>query len=202
MDDFATRLSQRLGEPLLGLRAHARFSPAMTYGRHLGPAAFDTKPAAVLALFYPINDAIHLALTLRPSTMASHAGQVCLPGGMKEKGETLQEAAQREMSEELGVDGSQYTILGKLSQIYVFASNFLVTPFVAYSNTRPEFIPSAAEVDRVIELPMSDLLNPVIESLRIQRGPLDFSAPCFRYNGDRIWGATTMMLAELADVIR
>lgn len=188
-------------KPLPGLRAQAEFAPELSLGRHLGPPAHDARHAAVVALIYPIAGEPNIALTLRPRSMQSHAGQVCLPGGMLERGESPPQAAVRELNEELGVCVQTDEILGTLSPIFVFASNFLVTPFVAYLDVRPIFSPSSDEVEKLIELPVSYLQDPTIETIQIRRGPVAFSAPCFRYLDSKIWGATTIMLAELADVI-
>ena len=136
---------------------------------------------------------------VRPDSMSDHAGQVSLPGGMLEAGETTADCALREWEEELGVSQKDVEIVGALKPLWVFVSNFLVTPHVAILKYRPEFQPSPTEVAEIIELPLNLLLNPAAhESCEIVRRSLRFSAPCYSYGGHNIWGATSIILAEFA----
>jgi hypothetical protein len=107
----------------------------------------------------------------------------------------------RELGEELGVE-AQVNILGQLADCYVFASNFVISPWLAAVDYEPHWRPDAREVKRVLELPLEALLEPSsIGSMTIRRGPLEFRAPCFRYAGTSIWGATSVILSELADLL-
>ena len=134
--------------------------------------------------------------------MPSHAGQVSFPGGEIEAGEAIEEAALRECREELGDVGGAVTVLGRLSQVYVFASNFLVTPCVAWSPVRPDFQPNAAEVANLLEPAVVDLLDPRHRAHHtIERRGVRFRAPHFAHEHYKIWGATSLMLAELLTVI-
>ena len=144
----------------------------------------------------------HLPLTERPDTLMHHAGQISLPGGRVELGESSHAAAKRELHEELGITGA-VGVLGRLSECYVFASDFLITPWVATVDFEPDWRPQAEEVQRVVELPLDVLLNEhAIGQLTIERGPLMFHAPCYRLGEARVWGATSIILSELADVLR
>jgi 8-oxo-dGTP pyrophosphatase MutT (NUDIX family) len=143
----------------------------------------------------------HLPLTERPLTLARHAGQISLPGGAVEAGETTQTAALRELDEELGFR-SEVKILGQLPDCYVFASDFLVTPWLATTAVEPEWRPHAHEVQSVMELPIDLLIgNQAVGRLTIERGPLVFHAPCIRIGQARIWGATCIVLDELASLL-
>ena len=137
-------------------------------------------------------------MILRPAHMLDHASQVSLPGGAIEPGESTQQAALREFSEELGASADEIRLLGQLSRLYLFASNYQITPWVGVSQTYPRWSPNRCEVDRLLEIPLAHFLDPANTGLivRIQRG-LTFSAPCFCWDSDRIWGATSMILAEL-----
>jgi 8-oxo-dGTP pyrophosphatase MutT (NUDIX family) len=203
LSDVSKRLQQRLDEPLPGRAAQRAFAPELSYGRHHGPRRIDTRPAAVLALLCREDHSWYVPLTLRPETMQDHAGQICLPGGLIESDETDQGCATREMHEELGVASRQYAILGRLTPLVVHASNFEITPIVGCATQQIEFDVNTIEVAELIRLPIDVLLDPAARGqMEIRKGPLRFLAPCFQFNRHRIWGATSMILAELAQVIR
>ncbi len=200
--ELPDRLVERLQRPLPGWRAQARFQPELSFGRHRGPAPVGARPAAVLVLLYPQSEQWHVPLMLRPMHMPDHGGQVSLPGGMIEAGESSQQAALREYTEELGASAKDLHVLGQLSPLYLFASNFQITPWIASTDAAPAWQPSQREVERLLEVPVSHLLDPAntghVE--RRQRG-LAFRAPCFKWQSERIWGATSMILAELVATI-
>ena len=196
-------LARRLKQPLPGWNAQAAYQPELSFGRHRGPAPLGARPAAVLALLYPREERWHLPLMLRPLHMPDHGGQVSLPGGMIEAGESSRQAALREYSEELGAAADGLEVLGQLTPLYLFASNFQITPWVAVTDQLPTWSPSEREVERLLEVPLEHLLDPAATGHveRRQRG-LAFRAPCFQWESERIWGATCMILAELVATLR
>jgi 8-oxo-dGTP pyrophosphatase MutT (NUDIX family) len=193
-------LAARLRDPLPGWKAHARFQPELSFGRHRGPTPNDARAAAVLILLYPRAQQWHIPLIVRPAHMPSHAGQVSLPGGAIEPGETAQEAALREYAEELGASIDDLELLGSLSPIYLFASNYLVTPWVAFSRQTPRFAPNPGEVATLLEVPLTHLRDPAnFDAIEHTQRGLSFSAPSYLFQGEQIWGATSMILSELVD---
>lgn len=199
---FPEQLRRRLEQPLPGIAACADFEPELCYGRHQGPPAHDARQAAVLLLLYPGPAAWHVPLTVRPKSMSSHGGQVSLPGGLIEPGETAEQAALRECCEELGDAGAEVRMLGRLSPIYVFASNFVVTPCVAWSPTRPRFEPNPHEVANLLEPSLVDLRNPECRGMHlIDRRGVRFRVPHIVCGQHEIWGATSVILAEFLHLI-
>ncbi len=195
-------LATRLKGPMPGRTAQCRFEPEYCFGRHYAPPPADARRAAVLVLLYPHQGHWHLPLTVRPDTLPDHAGQVSFPGGLIERGEESHEAALRELQEELGVTTEGVVLLGQLTPLYLFVSNFSVIPWVAAVSQRPAMSPNPDEVAELIELPLAHLLDPrnVGEHQRVQNG-LTYRAPHFAWGAHHIWGATSMMLSEFAAVL-
>ncbi len=160
----------------------------------------DPRLGAVVMLLYPIDGALHIVYTKRPETMRNHSGQISFPGGRRDEGETLQEAALRELNEEVGVSAENLTILGQLTKMYVGPSDFLVHPYVAYSAERPNFVINPAEVATLLEVPLPTLLDPSIRLSEDRKFPLFNNAvvdvPYYAVDGHKIWGATGIITGE------
>lgn len=196
------RLEVRLRQNLPGRKAQRRFSPELSYGRHSGPVAHDARSAAVMALLYPGPQGWNLPLIVRPDDSPTHAGQISFPGGISEAGESVERTALRELHEEIGIDGPGVEVLGRLTAVYVFNSNFLVTPVVGVHRGHVQFRLCPSEVADVIELPIDHLLDSSHYGQHvIQRGDVSFAAPHIRFGKHLIWGATSMMLGELIEVL-
>jgi 8-oxo-dGTP pyrophosphatase MutT (NUDIX family) len=152
----------------------------------------------VTILFYPVSGAWHIPLTLRPEHLHDHGGQISLPGGRLEEGETFVEAACRELQEEIAVAASQIDILGSLCPTYVYASNYRVDPILACARTRPPFRRDPREVVEIIQLPVAHLLDPANHGRHeVRQGAICFTAPHIALGSLRIWGATGLILGEL-----
>src|SRR5690606_22514186 len=138
-----------------------------------------------------------LPLTVRSSELTRHGGQVSLPGGLVDEGETPQEAALREIEEELG-RRPEVRWLGELETMLVFVSNAVVTPCVGAIAEWPTWRANPQEVDRVLKLEVRSLLEAELgPPLEIQRGDLRFFAPQLMVEGHATWGATATMLGEI-----
>ena len=196
-------LTRRLAEPLPGRLGQRLFEPELSYGRHYSPPPDDARQAAVLVLLYPHHGQWHIPFTARPETMADHAGQVSFPGGMIEPGESSRQAALRELEEELGVGPDRIELLGRLSPLNLYVSNFAITPWVAALDHRPEMNPNPQEVAEVLEVPLAHLLDPVnVSRAPWSHGGIQFHAPYIGWHEHRIWGATSMMLGEFLTIVR
>ena len=131
--------------------------------------------------------------------MKHHAGQIALPGGRIEKGETALETALRETREEIGILPEQIEILGTLSELYVQVSRFQIHPFVGWLNKKPEFIICENEVEKTISFPLKNMKN-TFEEVELKTITGTLKVPCFQFEGEIIWGATAMILSEFYDI--
>jgi 8-oxo-dGTP pyrophosphatase MutT (NUDIX family) len=197
-------LRERLKGTLPGLDAQLRFAPTPPRpGWHPGRRPADARRAAVLVLIYPLDKAVGVPLTVRASGLAHHAGQISLPGGAADEGETLAQAALRETSEEIGVDPSRVRVLGELTPLHVLVSGFTLHPLVGVTDERPEFIAAPGEVDEIVEVPVADLRD----ASRIRRGTrvregIAVEYPYFDLRGHQVWGATAMVLGEFITLLQ
>lgn len=202
-DALGAALRQALARGLPGRSAQRVMTPDLAYGRHYGPVPDDARRAAVLVALHRAPGGWSVPAMLRPATMRSHAGQVSLPGGLIEADETPPQAALREIEEELGVPAAGLTVLGQLSPVYVFVSGFEITPLVAVAAEPLVFLPNPREVAALVELPLADLVNPACRSRHtIERRGLRFQVPHFGVACQQVWGATSLILAEFAELIR
>lgn len=170
------------------------------------PMDADHRPqlAAVLLLLYPCESGWCFPLTLRTNAVATHQGQVSLPGGARHGRESLARTALRETAEELGIVASEVQVLGRLTPLYVAVSDFQVFPFVGYLPARPEFHPSPEEVAEVVETPLKTLLD---EQARFEEDwelpdGRHLHVPYFRIHGHKVWGATAVILGEFVWLLR
>lgn len=183
---------------LKGTEAHFEIAPYRV--NHFKSTPNSPRKAAVLILLYPIQNISHFALIQRPNYEGKHSGQISFPGGKWEKEDlSLNHTALREAWEETNISEKDVELLGNLSQIYIPPSNFEVTPVLGISENRPLFKPDKREVNEIIEVPLSELLdqsNLKTTELKIENGKR-LSTPYFDLRSKIVWGATAMMLNEL-----
>jgi 8-oxo-dGTP pyrophosphatase MutT (NUDIX family) len=205
MRAIADAIRERLTRPLPGLDAQLRMAPRPRPGwdpRHLPEGLRD---AAGLVVLYPHDDTLQLALTLRGATLRQHTGQVSLPGGRVDAGESIEAAALREADEEVGLSPAAVEVLGRLTPLHIPVSGHLLHPVVGVTAARPEFRVAELEVERLIEVPLARLRDPGVvawEQRRRERPPaVLMDVPYFAVDGAKVWGATAMILAEFLAVV-
>jgi 8-oxo-dGTP pyrophosphatase MutT (NUDIX family) len=192
------RLESAFRDGLPGAAAHVHVAPRP---RRQWPAGFDPariRQAAGLLLVFPIDDRAHLLLTLRAGTLGHHGGQVSLPGGAVEPGETIEQAALREAHEEVALEIVGTRVLGRLTPLDIPISRFRLHPVVATMPRRPTLQAADGEVARILEVAIAELLDrrSLVSADRVRDGR-PIAVPAFRAAGHEIWGATAMVLAEL-----
>ena len=189
-----------LSKNLPGAVSHKKMLPPNRILQVAPNEKITLKQSSVLLLLFVENNELTTCLIKRPAHMKYHAGQIALPGGRIEKGETTIETALRETFEEIGIQSNEIEILGSLSDFYVEVSRFQIHPFVGWLHKKPEFKINPDEVEKTIMFPVRKFKAPFNEvELDTFSGKL--KAPCIKFNGEIIWGATAMILSEFADVL-
>ena len=161
------------------------------------------KPAAVLIVLFPKDKSLHFFLTKRTDNVEHHKSQISLPGGAKETGESIQDTALRETTEELGVHLRSDAIIGKLTPFTIPISGFRVHPFIAWCDFIPTVKPEPTEVERVFALDLNSLQDSSIyHTEKGQYNGTIYNAPYFQFPEGKVWGATAMILSELKYIPR
>jgi 8-oxo-dGTP pyrophosphatase MutT (NUDIX family) len=196
--DIERSLRERLAGTLPGIDAQMRFAPdLLRTAWRTGQFPPDSRIAAALLLLYPHESGAAIALTVRASGLARHPGQISLPGGATDPGETLAQAALREAAEEIGVDPQSVRVLGELTPVHVLVSGFTLHPVVGITDRRPEFQAAPGEVEEILEVSLHDLRDAsrIRQGTRIREG-VAVEFPYFDLLGHQVWGATAMVLGE------
>jgi 8-oxo-dGTP pyrophosphatase MutT (NUDIX family) len=204
--DLIDRLSERLTQPLPGKAAQERMTGRLRPLPEVIPP--QARDSAVLQLLFPVRGEPHIVFIHRVEDGRAHSGQISFPGGRWEPQDaSFQMTALREAEEEIGIVPAEMKVVGALTPLYIPVSYFMVHPFVAWSNQRPHFLPSAAEVSEVIEAPLAflyDEANKIQATVQPSSMPgLTMEVPAYKLpDGRVVWGATAMMLAELEAVMQ
>lgn len=161
------------------------------------------REGAALLYAFPTPDGLRFPLTLRREDLAEHRGQVALPGGRPDPGESLWNAALRESDEEVGLRAYDAERLGTLAPVYIPVTHTHLVVHVALGPEPLRWIPAPREVARLVFARVGDLLEPSTRFLarRTIRGA-DIEVPAFLLEGLEVWGATAMALSEVAERLR
>ena len=201
VDEVRDWISQRL-DPINDIEPVAAVNSDFDLNKTWRP--FDpAAPATMAAVLVPIvkrEEGLTVLLTKRSDGLRNHSGQIALPGGRRDPGESLWQTALREAEEEIGLDRSFVDLIG-LSSPYRTGTNFLVTPVVGF--VRPGFSlrPNPGEVDDIFETPFGFLMDPANYEQHEWRSPEGATRRYYAAtHEDRyIWGATAGMLRALYD---
>ena len=200
-----SNLKTALQQSLPGMGAHQQLMPERKAIEDLEFSQLKPKLSAVLVLLYPKNGQWHIVYIKRSTYPGVHSGQISFPGGKMEPSDSsLADTALREAEEEIGVSSKDVQLLGKLSDLYVPPSNFLIKPYVGVIEQGQSFRPEPKEVSMVIELQLDYFFQ--AEKLVKRKWPvnskLQREVKGYSYQEHLIWGATGMITHELVEVLK
>jgi 8-oxo-dGTP pyrophosphatase MutT (NUDIX family) len=192
---------------LPGEQAHISMAPL---SRPLSSEALkkvsDYRTSAVAVVLTSHENELSLLLIQRPDYEGAHSGQISFPGGKKDEDDVSPEhTARRECFEEIGIILSESSLIGKLTDVYIPVSNFLVHPFLYLHSEPITFVPDEREVSEILIYPVQQLTSPdTIGTLDIRtpQGMILKNIPCFQFGEKKIWGATALVLNELREIIQ
>ena len=157
-------------------------------------------PAAVLVPLYVKNRELYLLFTKRSEDLNHHAGEISFPGGVCNPEEHSSDAALRETWEEIGIDPARIEILGALDDVYSI-HNYKVSPYIGFISEKPVLKLNRLEIDKIIEVPISHLLDP--SCFRIEEWGWkgrNYPVYFYSYHDDEIWGMTAEIVMNFLDV--
>jgi 8-oxo-dGTP pyrophosphatase MutT (NUDIX family) len=200
LDRVRVALTGRLNEP--GDDTAPREPGLSLAGRVVGGM-----PAAVLVPLFEEEGEARVILTVRSDRLRSHQGEVAFPGGRLDSGEGVVAGALREASEEVGLDPGLVTVVGELTPMPTVSSNTVMTPVVATLEARPGLVANPAEVERVFDVALCELVAEGVfheEWWSVPGRPAaagfpedEFPVWFFEVDGETVWGATARTLVEL-----
>lgn len=196
-----------LQKSLSGLVSHLKMAPP-TRKAEL-EAAKDAvkfaKKSAVMILLFHNCDKLNIVFIRRSLYVGIHSGQIAFPGGRYEESDNnVENTAFREIEEEIGIKRVEIELIGRLTDIYVPPSNFLISVFVGYLKQKPIYFPDTREVSEVIELDFDELIGSEVikeKSFFVPSSNETIFAPCYQTSKCDIWGASAMVLSELIELL-
>jgi 8-oxo-dGTP pyrophosphatase MutT (NUDIX family) len=201
-------IKRKLSTPLPGLDSHLKMAPANRISGYLNEQKLilNARKSAVMILFFHDNNILKMIVIRRSVYVGIHSGQIAFPGGRYEEEDgDVRVTALREIEEEIGIPEKKIEIIGRLSDIYVPPSNFLISVFVGYLSEKPEYKIDEREVDEVIEIPFSDFFKPDVvkqKDFYVNSIKASSDAPYYDVTNAEIWGASAMVISELLDILR
>ncbi len=168
----------------------------------------NARVAAVMLLLYQDPAAAQWRTVLIKRTQNPHdrhSGQVSFPGGSWDATDgSLEAVALREVHEEVGISPAQVRVLGRLTELYIPVSNFLVHPFVGQLAGQPAFVPQPGEVAQILTPGIEvffEASNRKTKDITVGNDMIIRDAPYFDVDGHVLWGATAMMMNEFVHAV-
>jgi len=202
---FAGKLKTELLKDLPGTEVQWEMASSDRIIRHFPRTpGSDARAASVLILLYPLKKSVYTVFMQRPDYDGVHGGQISFPGGKQEPSDKDPvHTALREAQEETGADPEQITVIVTLTPLFIPVSNTIVTPVVAWTGKKPSFSHQEEEVVFLFDADIRRFFDPsIIKTKLLELGSEKINIKYFDYEGNVIWGATSMMLHELLVIIK
>lgn len=173
-----------------------------------GDPADGGERSAVLVALFEVEGDTRVVLTRRSMGLRAHRGEVALPGGRGEPGESAWATALREAHEEVGLDPARVAPVGRLTGLSTIAARSAIVPVVGALDAEPALTPAPGEVDRAFSASLSDLAadGAFLEERWWREEPRprfyahadgSVAIQFFYAEGELVWGATARVLTEL-----
>ena len=157
----------------------------------------DARDAAVLVPIYAAPSPT-VIFTVRSENLPSHKGQISFPGGsIDASDDSPEDAALREAHEEIGLHPDAVTIVGRLDDLPTFVSGYVVSPIIGFLSERPKLEPNPAEVARILEIPLDDLVDDIRREPGFSEAGRSYPTEAWVWHGHVIWGVTARLLRTL-----
>lgn len=207
MNNKSQQIKSLLQKPLPGLRSHLKLAPSNRLHdlENAKVAMQYAKKSAVMILLFHEDEKLKVVFIRRSFYVGIHAGQMAFPGGRYEEEDgNVENTAFREIEEEIGIQRDKIELLGRISDIFVPPSNFLISVFVGYLTEKPLYLPDEREVAEVVEIEFDAFLRPdaiTEKSFFVPSSNLTVVAPCYQTPQCDVWGASAMVMSELVDLL-
>jgi len=160
----------------------------------------DRIAAAVLLPIYYKQGQYYVLFIKRTENVKTHRGEISFPGGTcEDRDDTPLATALRECAEEIGLAADDTEILGELDDVASIKTNYVISPFVALIPWPYKFSVDGNEVEEIIEVPVSALLDNGFSRQEITNGET-ITKYFYPYQGRVIWGATARILSKFLEI--
>ena len=161
----------------------------------------NNKIAAVLVIIHCDENIPSILLTKRSGKLNNHPSQIAFPGGNFCPDDlTPLGTALRETNEEIGISISREYVIGSLELVQTTTSNYYIYPFVAMLEKLSKPHPNE-EVQKIFSIPI-DVLNYLIDNMRINKSHFEEHNPRIKWQDYLIWGATAKILKQVLKYLR
>ncbi len=160
----------------------------------------DLRAAAVAITMVQSGEESALVLTRRSGQLRAHGGQWSLPGGRIDPGETAEQAALRELHEEINLELAPRSVLGRLDD-YITRSGYRITPVVVWSGlAQKQLHPNPDEVASIHSAGFSELVQP--DAPYFEKIPeSDRPVLSMKLEADQIYAPTAALLYQFREAV-